>query len=1729
MSDVFDRLLRSAYEAGKSPFTSPFGRTPFRFPQGRINAPMARRQPELPVEEVERPLPPPPEAPLPSKRIMAPSTTYVPLKDEEEEAKSKEEQREGVRQAIMAAMYKGAYPEWEQEQSWWQKALNPLLSGLLWMEKIDASSYGVVKAGFLSVFTGRSFRDILEQDEGQSVWEAAREHVHGQSGWEQFFGEVLLSPFNLIPVGTIGNFAGKSLGRVCSSLARTQVMGETPRWALIRYSQQGLRARVSQRLADTMGDVLSKPTVYGEWNALNQYPIAHWGVIKRLRAIADSASDDLTIKTPAVKELGKFMNDPDAWLKSYEMKEIGGYFTATRKGLEADGIPWSSFWNDLMLPQRTPKDVEREIYQTITRYASPVTKRTETGGIASKGVIAGSSNWTYTVHRKLVQQLTPFYLLTRPAYTVNNQMMNFSMLTLRHPMLTMKYLMSPNMRKEVQAIWGMIQPPTYLYEGFGHSYITALEAIDAGEELLEVLAKDRQVTLPLIGTGQFNQARKEIMERYMEANVQRPFVEAFSPMKRVDSWVRGINVAGEQYFRSANFVFTHYKTYHKMMDNLCGKSGMQWDNLITMSKNPESLRNYIAEGAFNVRDLVNTGNVSPAFAAIVQRNLAELPADHTILDVVGALKASSKTFEKELREIRLMMELHSGPGVVHATNELMEEMAKKELMIPGIETPENLKIFLQEHPEQKKFWEHVQARPWKQPEARFIDEVGNPFMSDVYALQGRVDDVYRNKVRTIAANAYDQYKKLVKKAEATGTQPSQKDINAIFGKMSTDETTVYDVWVRRRAELYDEARAKAKALGKNKVSLSDLDTKWTLSPEDAKEVLSRYGLEDMVDGGDIDPLKMLDTWEQGQHSKSMNLIDDTVERWREQLADGRRPTMDWGSVDFLKAGDASRVREDVIIKTLSLESMEKTKKLVEQLPIEIRHSIKSIEYVTTKRVAPAGLYNPRTRGILITDEMLDNPRVFFHEIGHDVFLNKLSDPTTVEDFMETFFRTAMDHPKVLKEMYRERGWSTELLQDWVAKSYHNKAFRRSIKEVAEVEDLFSRFRTLHASSIDLVADVYKSLGKQSQAEILSIYGRYGKKTSFEKWLRGEFLHLSSPLEWYADSFGHYCSFGIGKLDTVFGRQMSDYFLNTMPKRLIPGAPETLRYGNLQTMHNSAMSYAYREGIRTAEGDLFNYGMRTNLDWALSTLMPYPFWPTRFALNFGIRACENPRQLNALVVLMNQWQQQAEDLPGFLMASPLKITMPDGTQLRFSPFQWLFPLGYTGFSFMRYGDQVDDLADALHNIQDFTGGYLFPTWELLAGLTSQFGAPFYESRGVGVARDPYEVLRDFVPQLRLLRGSMGVSPWVAKNALEHHLVPDRDIMLAVRAIGEAVNEGEITPEQGDKAAEALYDRRPDPIALQYLSKSASKIWQTDLARYMGLPISLWRPEQQESFRLQQLMYNKNEAPVRQEMQQGLEALYPGMEVIRGNLVPAGLRKREEEEWKASREYYQSVENAKALRDEELTELQAAFDNPQIGATVSPNEYISRRRSIYDRYLGGVRTSNVRADELGAPITSEQREEFWRRVGRQVWPSDVVSDYVEKYYQIEADLYPSSTGDIDWEEFFKAKEGFLASLPLWLRQLIEETLDNPSAPDYDYRMALKVTKPYWSLKDVLISRDEELYDLAEQISYYDVVDRNIAKVLRQNPRYVRMERDLKVNRERMRRANPQLEAALQRYWG
>lgn len=503
---------------------------------------------------------------------------------------------------------------------------------------------------------------------------------------------------------------------------------------------------------------------------------------------------------------------------------------------------------------------------------------------------------------------------------------------------------------------------------------------------------------------------------------------------------------------------------------------------------------------------------------------------------------------------------------------------------------------------------------------------------------------------------------------------------------------------------------------------------------------------------------------------------------------------------------------------------------------------------------------------------------------------------------------------------------------------------------------------------------------------------------------------------------------------------------------------------------TAFTDAINEGqmLATMETNrvLFNYAHQSILDHALGHISPFPFFQNRHLLSMGMMAFERPRQFAFFAQVLNKWYQANSDKPESMRWSwETPIELGDGTKILFRPQSWMQPMHMPIMEVVALGNGDGDTQTVLDTVRltkEFTGNFLYPQIEMIASTA----APQWTGTRYAALRDPFEVMKGMIPQYAMGVHAMGNFKSTAGFAIQNRkfMLNEQQLTSCHYAIQELVNNGEITLEQGHMAADNLNKG----IADEWNTKAAQIALGGDrgfwvkMAQFHGLPLTAYTPG-----------WAKSEM-VRRQSQEGvpegkrrlnlpnyfddLKELMPGT-ALNYYTPPKELTRSDQNKWRKAVDYWHQRDMAMLSRQQRQIEIDAWYEEGQIDG----KGWVSLRNENYRAWGAGMEDLDKRIPD--ALKGGEELREFYRQMGRQVFPTHPLRAYIEGYFEIELDEgYPPN-----YESLRTRREKYLRSIPVDAREYVRwYSQKNLTPTERVYKESVAVMTPYWSIERIVMEK-------------------------------------------------------------
>ena len=562
--------------------------------------------------------------------------------------------------------------------------------------------------------------------------------------------------------------------------------------------------------------------------------------------------------------------------------------------------------------------------------------------------------------------------------------------------------------------------------------------------------------------------------------------------------------------------------------------------------------------------------------------------------------------------------------------------------------------------------------------------------------------------------------------------------------------------------------------------------------------------------------------------------------------------------------------------------------------------------------------------------------------------------------------------------------------------------------------------------------------------------------------------------------------------------------------------------------DDAADVAQTRATQDVNTALFNYGEKNTLDFWMQHAIPFPFFQTRHLLSMATIAANKPRQLALFAGMIQSWYDHNADLPESQRLSiATEITLPGGSKVLFRPLAWIQPLTHGILEVISMGEDEEEsisLTEMVNVFNNFTGGFVYPNLEIAAGVAlPAVGQDRWIQQRYGPFKKPEEALTSLLPQGKLLTNIGAMNSTLAGEMIESDLIglklDDAQIQNAIYMLGDMVESGEISQEQGNASAKALRDGIADEWNTKATTKAMSQQMPFKLGQFHGIPITAYTPGWQRSQMLKgQMDTGLSEGMKRVYMPHFYKQLkeeHPSIGITR-YIPPTSLSPSMKSEWRQTVDYWHGKDQAKSERQAHQLMLDEAFDLGEIDGPM----WVNARKNAYANYFAV--SEHFERELPFANITSDQTQDFSRRLGKEASPVHPYRGAVEQYFAIELkDGFPP-----DYRAQEKARRRYLDSLDLEAAKYVEWYASiNMTPMEMMYKNAVRTMRPYFDI-EYEVMEEAGLLELYTATRSNAELDRQLNQ---QNVEYRRAKMKTMKLRRLIRQAYPEIQEAGQKYFG
>ena len=431
----------------------------------------------------------------------------------------------------------------------------------------------------------------------------------------------------------------------------------------------------------------------------------------------------------------------------------------------------------------------------------------------------------------------------------------------------------------------------------------------------------------------------------------------------------------------------------------------------------------------------------------------------------------------------------------------------------------------------------------------------------------------------------------------------------------------------------------------------------------------------------------------------------------------------------------------------------------------------------------------------------------------------------------------------------------EIRSEWMA---HAQS-----KRMQDIQALYSRVSSKHGISLEPVGEKRLVIGEETFVQIIRMVDQeFGNTTLTEALLddsinsllrRGsqrEVEKVRGSIEGTVARavFPHKASAPIEDMITrtrsVQNRAAHElnYGWGNTASELAEQVPVTSTSDDVTRSVRSAFTKGRLTGEEGSAETLFAY-QYNRAEVALQTIMPYPYWSMKFFMFQMRRAVHNPGQFIALGRIMSAWYEMDRDLPLHLRGTMRIVTLPDGTEVRLDPKQFLSGgYGTPMFEIISWGEEGEDSEfgfnlKSLFQVTEMIGlSQVYPHISMaIQGLRHAIGDDNIRNTLPTEVNDALFGFQGIIPgideTLNGLGGSLqgivksragqgsfgeGVSEWVSQHGLT-----EGNMIGTSKVLAEMFKNGEIGEFDAMQAMIDVREGNENPIALQATQRYFSK--------------------------------------------------------------------------------------------------------------------------------------------------------------------------------------------------------------------------------------------------------------------------------------------------------------------
>ena len=604
----------------------------------------------------------------------------------------------------------------------------------------------------------------------------------------------------------------------------------------------------------------------------------------------------------------------------------------------------------------------------------------------------------------------------------------------------------------------------------------------------------------------------------------------------------------------------------------------------------------------------------------------------------------------------------------------------------------------------------------------------------------------------------------------------------------------------------------------------------------------------------------------------------------------------------------------------------------------------------------------------------------------------------------------------------------------------------------------------------------------------------------------------------------------------------DTAIGNLRNPALTAPPKAQELAKVRRALEGSRTLTQQQAVTRTEEALFNYGLNTNMDFAFNHIAPFPFWSTRTLLSMALRVGLNPQNMARTARLAKLWWEDSKDKPRSAFMAEKVYTMPDGTEILIRPYTLFVPMGRPALELIHEGSDPNETVgwqDITKALKQMSG--LNPYFYTELALGHVFGT---EASGFGVFRSPEQMVKDLVPQQRVVRGLVGQLPEGAKFLEEGPLnvitkFSPADKYRFVYTIRDAVRTNELSGEQAEIMLQSISDGAPTDEAYVYIARAM----RDDSKRLFGMmtpkgplpgaffgtaivPIRVTQKEAREVFN-KYFEVDENGIPKLDALQkEAIRKEWKHLFVGRSFLPPADLPAEGKlyETWQDTADYWHQVEQASDQR----LDSQEQIDRTHVGkAWIDATQEIN---SVFKaKKLGWHNPSDGTGSFPSAAISTDERNKFNTALGKKSRPEHPLDVGYQNFVSILADpdFHDANTGEPKYNELNAAIDAYNGTASPEQKKYNKQRLERDrTKKERAYFKAREDTKPYWEAWKTLPENLGMAYQVYQAKRSKNTEEANMLAAF--DP-YVRLAiKMVTKRREYLAKSDPTIRHALAEFW-